>query len=308
MVLVNAESFCMANLGPATAGWGADFFGAKNMSGDLFSLAPLSVRDSIHGKDDGADWVRSMFSQKDYGSGYTYPSVGGFIDLDPLPLPNLDGDDPSMGLDIMTSSESCNSTSRDYETHTDAAPSAIINDWAQRTVQKRSPKHSQQSKVATVTKFADIEPVVQSKPPAGRLQHPCSPTSSLDDSLSVATDPGNSASTDDESAATGMSRSASFPSMRIAPAPVRVPSAARRTVKSKPKTSSPKASISPVLSISANHRRINKRDKGARIVCVNCNSSSTPQWRMGPTGPKTLCNACGVRFKKGLPLRMSSML
>lgn len=73
------------------------------------------MRDSIHGKDNGADWVRSMFSQKDYGSGYTYPSVGGFIDLDPLPLPNLDGDDPSMGLDIMTSSVSCNSTSRDYE-------------------------------------------------------------------------------------------------------------------------------------------------------------------------------------------------
>ena len=29
-----------------------------------------------------------------------------------------------------------------------------------------------------------------------------------------------------------------------------------------------------------------KRDKTARIVCVNCGSSSTPQWRMGPTGPK----------------------
>jgi hypothetical protein len=23
---------------------------------------------------------------------------------------------------------------------------------------------------------------------------------------------------------------------------------------------------------------------------------------MGPEGPKTLCNACGVRFRKGLPL------
>jgi hypothetical protein len=27
---------------------------------------------------------------------------------------------------------------------------------------------------------------------------------------------------------------------------------------------------------------------------------------MGPTGPKTLCNACGVRYKKGLPLRISA--
>lgn len=25
----------------------------------------------------------------------------------------------------------------------------------------------------------------------------------------------------------------------------------------------------------------------------------TPLWRSGPDGPKTLCNACGVRFKKG---------
>jgi hypothetical protein len=23
---------------------------------------------------------------------------------------------------------------------------------------------------------------------------------------------------------------------------------------------------------------------------------------MGPTGPKTLCNACGVRFRKGMPM------
>nr|GMD62947.1 GATA transcription factor 1-like [Ipomoea batatas] len=25
----------------------------------------------------------------------------------------------------------------------------------------------------------------------------------------------------------------------------------------------------------------------------------TPQWRAGPMGPKTLCNACGVRYKSG---------
>lgn len=39
-----------------------------------------------------------------------------------------------------------------------------------------------------------------------------------------------------------------------------------------------------------------------RFACRNCNSSNTPQWRMGPAGPKTLCNACGVRYRKGLPL------
>jgi hypothetical protein len=34
-------------------------------------------------------------------------------------------------------------------------------------------------------------------------------------------------------------------------------------------------------------------------MCTHCMSSKTPQWRTGPLGPKTLCNACGVRFKSG---------
>ena len=34
-------------------------------------------------------------------------------------------------------------------------------------------------------------------------------------------------------------------------------------------------------------------------VCANCRTSKTPLWRNGPLGPKTLCNACGVRFKLG---------
>ncbi|KAI3994095.1 hypothetical protein MKX01_012352 [Papaver californicum] len=33
--------------------------------------------------------------------------------------------------------------------------------------------------------------------------------------------------------------------------------------------------------------------------CGHCLSQRTPQWRAGPLGPKTLCNACGVRFKSG---------
>eukprot|EP00180_Rhodochaete_pulchella_P000308 Plantae.Rhodophyta-Rhodochaete_pulchella.ctg12151.p1 GENE.Plantae.Rhodophyta-Rhodochaete_pulchella.ctg12151~~Plantae.Rhodophyta-Rhodochaete_pulchella.ctg12151.p1 ORF type:complete len:183 (-),score=19.05 Plantae.Rhodophyta-Rhodochaete_pulchella.ctg12151:612-1160(-) len=32
--------------------------------------------------------------------------------------------------------------------------------------------------------------------------------------------------------------------------------------------------------------------------CVQCGVTETPLWRSGPAGPKTLCNACGVRFKK----------
>ncbi|XP_060192938.1 GATA transcription factor 18-like [Lycium barbarum] len=32
--------------------------------------------------------------------------------------------------------------------------------------------------------------------------------------------------------------------------------------------------------------------------CANCDITSTPLWRNGPRGPKSLCNACGIRFKK----------
>ena len=33
--------------------------------------------------------------------------------------------------------------------------------------------------------------------------------------------------------------------------------------------------------------------------CVHCGNQKTPQWRAGPAGAKTLCNACGVRYKNG---------
>ncbi|CAA0838383.1 GATA transcription factor 9 [Striga hermonthica] len=39
------------------------------------------------------------------------------------------------------------------------------------------------------------------------------------------------------------------------------------------------------------------REEGRR--CLHCSTDKTPQWRTGPMGPKTLCNACGVRYKSG---------
>lgn len=33
--------------------------------------------------------------------------------------------------------------------------------------------------------------------------------------------------------------------------------------------------------------------------CSHCGVTKTPQWRAGPLGSKTLCNACGVRYKSG---------
>lgn len=42
-----------------------------------------------------------------------------------------------------------------------------------------------------------------------------------------------------------------------------------------------------------------KIQDGSLTTCLHCGSHSTPQWRTGPMGPKTLCNACGVRYKSG---------
>ncbi|CAK9878078.1 unnamed protein product [Sphagnum jensenii] len=38
---------------------------------------------------------------------------------------------------------------------------------------------------------------------------------------------------------------------------------------------------------------------GEILQCQHCQTQKTPQWRIGPMGPKTLCNACGVRYKSG---------
>ncbi|KAF9818613.1 hypothetical protein IEO21_02593 [Rhodonia placenta] len=35
-----------------------------------------------------------------------------------------------------------------------------------------------------------------------------------------------------------------------------------------------------------------------QYVCVTCGRTDSPEWRKGPLGPKTLCNACGLRWAK----------
>ncbi|XP_030474492.2 GATA transcription factor 15-like [Syzygium oleosum] len=32
--------------------------------------------------------------------------------------------------------------------------------------------------------------------------------------------------------------------------------------------------------------------------CADCKTTKTPLWRGGPSGPKSLCNACGIRYRK----------
>ncbi|KAG8052254.1 hypothetical protein GUJ93_ZPchr0001g30240 [Zizania palustris] len=39
-------------------------------------------------------------------------------------------------------------------------------------------------------------------------------------------------------------------------------------------------------------------EEAGRRSCVECRATTTPMWRSGPTGPRSLCNACGIRYRK----------
>lgn len=40
------------------------------------------------------------------------------------------------------------------------------------------------------------------------------------------------------------------------------------------------------------------KNRNAHMRCLHCSSTETPEWRKGPGGPTTLCNACGLFYKK----------
>jgi hypothetical protein len=35
-------------------------------------------------------------------------------------------------------------------------------------------------------------------------------------------------------------------------------------------------------------------------ICISCGSNNSPEWRKGPDGTKSLCNACGLRFSRNV--------
>ncbi|XP_047338296.1 putative GATA transcription factor 22 [Impatiens glandulifera] len=51
-------------------------------------------------------------------------------------------------------------------------------------------------------------------------------------------------------------------------------------------------------SIENDHSLINNNITTPIRVCADCNTTKTPLWRSGPRGPKSLCNACGIRQRK----------
>ncbi|CAK8576644.1 unnamed protein product [Lathyrus sativus] len=61
-------------------------------------------------------------------------------------------------------------------------------------------------------------------------------------------------------------------------------------------------SFNPILCKAKKQRKKPEAQTGGAQLqrrCSHCQVQKTPQWRTGPLGPKTLCNACGVRYKSG---------
>jgi len=57
------------------------------------------------------------------------------------------------------------------------------------------------------------------------------------------------------------------------------------------------------IAILLDRDRDGKKDKkklkvADEYVCSDCGTLDSPEWRKGPKGPKTLCNACGLRWAK----------
>ncbi|CAG8595707.1 7468_t:CDS:10 [Funneliformis mosseae] len=45
-------------------------------------------------------------------------------------------------------------------------------------------------------------------------------------------------------------------------------------------------------------KRKKRSASSSNKVCHHCQRKDSPEWRKGPDGPKTLCNACGLRYAK----------
>jgi len=48
------------------------------------------------------------------------------------------------------------------------------------------------------------------------------------------------------------------------------------------------------------HKRNHAAKRAHNLYCHFCNTRETPEWRKGPAGKHTLCNACGLRYAKKL--------
>ncbi|TEB33053.1 hypothetical protein FA13DRAFT_1708466 [Coprinellus micaceus] len=57
-------------------------------------------------------------------------------------------------------------------------------------------------------------------------------------------------------------------------------------------------------SVGGSHKRQKHDGEGDGQTCLGCGATSTPEWRRGPLGPRTLCNACGLVYAKMIKKRV----
>nr|XP_019009136.1 uncharacterized protein I206_05781 [Kwoniella pini CBS 10737]OCF47917.1 hypothetical protein I206_05781 [Kwoniella pini CBS 10737] len=96
------------------------------------------------------------------------------------------------------------------------------------------------------------------------------------------------------------SSSGSSPSSSRSSSPSRVVGGSGFTATGRPKGKTgrpPKEGKEKKRKKSAAGGIIGKEGEGMH-VCVTCGRTDSPEWRKGPLGPKTLCNACGLRWAK----------
>ncbi|GAM19675.1 hypothetical protein SAMD00019534_028500 [Acytostelium subglobosum LB1] len=70
-----------------------------------------------------------------------------------------------------------------------------------------------------------------------------------------------------------------------------------------PVTVQSNGSLSTILEnipLNKTHRRRSANLSKDTLYCYKCKTRKTPEWRKGPDGPATLCNACGLSFAKKL--------
>lgn len=96
-----------------------------------------------------------------------------------------------------------------------------------------------------------------------------------------------------------------YPYARYAPLPVRADSpVARYTYLQTPpqvyrhRSVSPHALPSSYESSPLSFPRRRGRKRKGNAICTQCGLTQTPEWRRGPEGVRTLCNACGLYFLK----------
>ncbi|XP_055831925.1 GATA transcription factor 11-like [Solanum dulcamara] len=81
----------------------------------------------------------------------------------------------------------------------------------------------------------------------------------------------------------------------------------RRSKRARSSTLNPWLLMSPMACTTSSSKRGREKKRklsGAMASnlfkrCTHCEVTKTPQWREGPLGPNTLCNACGVRYRSG---------